>query len=104
MANYINFYSLLRQHKCIHTHTHTRRRGMSSLGGNPGCRIHSDRVAMETGSSAGECRSVCALKWEPQGRGWGCCYAMGELPWNQEGGWRQKRKNKKRRRNEEIQV
>lgn len=59
MANYINFYSLLRQHKCIHTHTHTCRRGMSSLGGNPGCRIHSDCVAMETGSSAGECRSSC---------------------------------------------
>lgn len=32
---------------------------MSSLGGNPGCRIHSDCVAMETGSSAGECRSIC---------------------------------------------
>lgn len=48
--------------------------------------------------------SVCALKREPQGRGWGCCYAMGELPWNQEGGWRQKRKKKKRRRNEEMQV
>lgn len=42
-----------------HTHTHTCRRGMSSLGGNPGCRIHSDCVAMETGSSAGECRSIC---------------------------------------------
>ena len=48
---------------------------MSSLGGNPSCRIHSNSVAMETGSSAGECSCVCvcvcALKWKLQGWRWG---------------------------------